>query len=351
MSSSEGTSLYAPGYATFGDYPLKKDDIPGSILFIVIFALLGVVNLVIYWSNIARGHKFVPSTALVIHCIARTVTFAMRLAYTYNPTNTGIAIASDVLLAAGVIILFVQNINFSQQIFTSRHPSRAYVGSAYYRLMRLYQTSITGVLVAFIVMMSEYYHVSASTQKGFVTFRKVAMIYFVLVAFTPLLTLTAAYAISQSHKDKTWPTLYAYWIERYSGTYRPDSRRESEVAQFYAQIALGNTRKPVHVIPPTERGARSKSLVLIVLATLILTFTTAVRATSIFEVATLNDKPWYDYRATMYMCVGFAEALIVIVWTIGRVDLIFYIPDQKWDGSVGTAFVAANTKYGFWRTN
>ncbi|KAK9346639.1 hypothetical protein V1522DRAFT_421009 [Lipomyces starkeyi] len=60
MSSSEGTSLYAPAYATFGDYPLKKDDIPGSIFFIVIFALLGVVNMVIYWSNIARGHKFVP---------------------------------------------------------------------------------------------------------------------------------------------------------------------------------------------------------------------------------------------------------------------------------------------------
>ncbi|KAK9317644.1 hypothetical protein V1524DRAFT_445046 [Lipomyces starkeyi] len=243
MSSSEGTSLYAPAYATFGDYPLKKDDIPGSIFFIVIFALLGVVNMVIYWSNIARGHKF--------------------------------------------------NIKFSQQVFTSRHPSRAYVGSAYYRLMRLYQTSIT-----------EYYHVSASTQKSFVTFRKVAMIYFVLVAFTPLLTLTAAYAISQSHEDKT-----------YSGTYRPDSLRESEVAQ-----------KPVHVIPPPER-------VLIVLTTLILTFTTAV-------LATLNEKPWYDYRATMYMCVGFAEALIVIVWTIGRVDLMFYFPVQKWDGL-----------YGLWRTN
>ncbi|KAK9351348.1 hypothetical protein V1523DRAFT_20102 [Lipomyces doorenjongii] len=93
----------------------------------VVFALLSAVNMVIQWSNIARGYKFVTSTAFVIHCIARI--------------------------------------------------------------------GITSVLVTLIVTMSAYYDVLASTQKSFLTFRKVAMIYFVLVECTPLLTLAAVYAI------------------------------------------------------------------------------------------------------------------------------------------------------------
>ncbi|KAK9351349.1 hypothetical protein V1523DRAFT_428143 [Lipomyces doorenjongii] len=79
------------------------------------------------------------------------------------------------------------------------------------------------------------------------------------------------------------------------------------------------------------------------MATLVLTFITAVPATSIFEVATLNEESRYDYRATMYMCIGLEEAVIAIVWIIGRVEMMYYIADQKWGGSVRTVCDAAYT--------
>ncbi|KAJ8098657.1 hypothetical protein POJ06DRAFT_257633 [Lipomyces tetrasporus] len=334
MTPAEAALAARP--AMFGDYPVRKHDIAGSVVCIVCFLVLAVVNMTMLRRNLARGHKFIPSGAMFGLCMARIITFSMRLAYTTHPTNINISIAANIFLAAGVVILFILNILFSQRVFTSRHPSLAYVGSLFYTVMRAFYISVIVFLIVLIVTTGVYYHTNHTVQQGISQFRKVAMVYFVVSAFLPIPIVAAAYWIPRSEKDETWPVHYAHWIERYSGLYSPDPRRKPSAAEFYAEIPQGETRRPVHVIPPPERGARQVSVALILIAAVILTFATAVRTASSFVVVSLLEKPWYDYRVTMYLCIALAELLVEIMWIVGRVDLKFYIPDNKWDKSASS---------------
>ncbi|KAK9372218.1 uncharacterized protein V1513DRAFT_453129 [Lipomyces chichibuensis] len=317
-----------PAPALFGDYPLRKDDIAGSVICIVCFFVLAVTNMTIYRRNLARGHKFVPSGAMFGLCMARIVTFSMRLAYTTHPSNVNVTIAASVFIAAGVIILFILNILFSQRVFTAQHPSRAYVGSLFYNVMRMYYISIIVFLIVLVTSTGVYYHTNATVMKGIAHFRKAAMVYFTIAAFMPIPIITAAYAIPQSEQDKTWPVHYAHWIAKYSGLYSPDPRSMPSATEFYSEVHEGDTRTPVHVIPPSDRGAREVSLALIIAPSVVLTFATAVRTVSSFRSAEEIFKPWYDYRVTMYLCIALAELSVEIAWILGRVDLRFYIPDN-----------------------
>ncbi|KAK9387843.1 hypothetical protein V1515DRAFT_600475 [Lipomyces mesembrius] len=331
--------------AVFGDYPLRKDDIAGPVVCIVCFFVLAVTNMTIFRRNSARGHKFVPSGAMFGLCMARIVTFSMRLAYTTHPSNVNISIAASVFIAAGVVILFILNILFSQRVFTSQHPSRAYVGSLFYNIMKMYYISIIAFLIVLVVITGVFYHTNTTVMKGIAQFRKVAMVYFTIAAFMPILIVTAAYAIPRSEQDRTWPVHYAHWIGKYSGVYSPDLRDMPSATDFYSEIHDGDNRTPVHVIPPSDRGARKVSLALIIVPSIVLTFVTAVRTTSSFVSAEEILKPWYDYRVTMYLCIALAELSVEITWIIGRVDLRFYIPDndKQWKK---LAAVAGNEKVG-----
>ncbi|KAK9358339.1 hypothetical protein V1504DRAFT_461498 [Lipomyces starkeyi] len=332
--------------AIFGDYPVRKDDIAGSVVCIVCFFVLAVTNMTIFRRNRARGHKFIPSGAMFGLCMARIVTFSMRVAYTTHLSNVNISIASSIFIAAGVVILFVLNILFSQRVFTAQHPSRAYVGSLFFNIMKIYYFSIIAFLIVLIISTGVYYHTNATVMKGIAQFRKVAMVYFTIAAFLPTLIVTAAYAIPRSKQDRTWPVHYAHWIGKYSGVYSPDPRNMPSASEFYSEIHEGDTRTPVHVIPPSDRGAREVSLVLIIVPSVLLTFATAVRTVSTFKSAVEIFKPWYDYRVTMYLCIALVELSVEITWIVGRVDLRFYIPDNDKQWKKLAAAVADNEKVG-----
>ncbi|KAK9368885.1 hypothetical protein V1509DRAFT_621779 [Lipomyces kononenkoae] len=330
--SQSTAEILASRPALFGDYPVTKDDIAGCVVCIVCFAVLAVINMTILRRNLARGHKFIPSGAMFGLCMARIVTFSMRLASAIHPTNLNVSIAASIFIAAGVVILFVLNVLFSQRLFTAQHPSRAYVGSAFYNIMKLFYISIIAFLIVLVVTSGVYYHTNATVMQGIAQFRKVAMVYFTVTAFMPTLIVAAAYAIPRSEQDRTWPVHYAHWIDSYSGLYFPDPRKLPSAVEFYAEIPEGETRIPVQVIPPPDRGTRKVSIFLVLFASVILTFGTAVRTAATFGHAAEIQKPWYDYRVTMYMCIALVELMVEISWIIGRVDLRFYIPnnDKSW---------------------
>ena len=59
----------------------------------------------IYRHNRAHGRTFRPSVFCFALCMARLVTFTMRIVWAAEPTNHNVAIVSNVFIAAGVILL------------------------------------------------------------------------------------------------------------------------------------------------------------------------------------------------------------------------------------------------------
>lgn len=76
----------------------------------------------IYQINRKRNHKFLFSALLFGFSVARIVANALRIAVGSAPNNVNLRIALQVLTNAGVILLFVINLLFSQRIFRAHHP-------------------------------------------------------------------------------------------------------------------------------------------------------------------------------------------------------------------------------------
>jgi hypothetical protein len=96
---------FARGRATLGGIPTKSVDIPICAVLLACYLGLGATHMTIFRRNRAKGRSFKPSVLCFAFCMARLVTFVMRIVWATKPTNPSVAIASNVFIAAGVILL------------------------------------------------------------------------------------------------------------------------------------------------------------------------------------------------------------------------------------------------------
>ena len=91
--------------ATLGGIPTKTVDIPICTVLLACYLGMAGTHMTIYRHNRAHGRTFRPSVFCFALCMARLVTFTMRIVWAVEPTNHNVAIVSNVFIAAGVILL------------------------------------------------------------------------------------------------------------------------------------------------------------------------------------------------------------------------------------------------------
>lgn len=92
-------------HAILGGIPTKAVDIPIYAVLVACYPSLGATHMTIFRRNRARGRNFKSSVLCFAFCMALVVTFVMRIAWAAEPTKANVAIVSNVLVAAGVILL------------------------------------------------------------------------------------------------------------------------------------------------------------------------------------------------------------------------------------------------------
>lgn len=92
-------------------------------MLLLLYIAAAVTNMVIFQVNRKRDHKFIFSVLLFGFCMARVVTLSLRIAWATEPRNIPLAIAANIFVQAGVLLLFIVNLVFSQRIVRSYHPS------------------------------------------------------------------------------------------------------------------------------------------------------------------------------------------------------------------------------------
>ncbi|KAK9465632.1 hypothetical protein V1512DRAFT_265503 [Lipomyces arxii] len=306
--------------ATFGGLPTHADIAPSSVA-IAIFSVLSFVNLTLYRNNNSARHKFYVSRLLLIHALFRLSTFIVRLVSATKNGDLGLELTAASLVSAGVTILYNIDLILAQRVFAAMHPSLTHPRALFTRLMYALYAIVISILIVTIILTSIAPTLSPSGVQSIVRFRKFAGIFYTVIAALPLFIIAVAYSISS---DDTYPTRYADWIEQYNGLYRPVNKDQGPETD-----ALAGDVAPVRVIPPLEQGQRGVSVLMIVLASIMLIITTGIRTSSLFMKVHAGDLPWVDNRVTMYVCSFAIEALISMVYTFGRADLKFYIPDRK----------------------
>jgi hypothetical protein len=216
-------------------------------------------------------------------CMARIVTLSLRISWAYFPHNVKLAIAAQVFVAAGVVIIFIVNLVFAQRMIRASHPRFGWhpmLGSWTFKLIYIIifltiTMLITATVDSFYVISPYIHHVDRSIQLYGVTC-------FAIIAFLPIPLVLLLLAIPRSHPLDNFGK--GHW--------------------------------------------RTKPVILLTGTTLI-AFGAIYRAvTTWFTMVPMSQPmPSYLHKAAFYIANFTVEILVVYLYGFTRVDQHFYVPD------------------------
>ncbi|MCJ1403646.1 hypothetical protein MMC11_006869 [Xylographa trunciseda] len=272
---------YAPAAAALGGQPTISLDVPITAVFLFLFICGAVAHMTIFQLNRRRGHKFVFSGVMFGFCMARTSTCVMRIVWAFRPTNIPVAIAASILVAAGVVLLFLINLLFAQRILRAAHPN-----SGWHPLMSLTFKVLYAILAGTLIIIISFTVLSFYTLDP--TKRRIAhdlQLYggtlFAVMAFLPIPIVLAGIIIP----------------------------RKSRLEKF----GSGRFRTKVYIL---------------LTAAFFLSLGAWFRiSTNYLPARAINDPAWYQSKACFYIFNFGVEIVVIWLYVLVRVDRRFHIPN------------------------
>ncbi|KAF7554810.1 hypothetical protein G7Z17_g2663 [Cylindrodendrum hubeiense] len=266
--------------ATLGGNPEPSVDDPILGVLIALLLASAVFNMTIYRRNAKRNYKFLFSALLFGFSVARTVACVLRIVVGSKPTEVGTRIASQVLMNAGVILLFVINILFAQRILRAYHPKFGWSKPVRLVFRALFVTIGAVLVMMIIVMIYSFYTLDASVRSTIRTLQLFSATYFAVLAILPVLI--------------TVPTILL--------------PREGPIENF-------------------GQGSMRTKVRLVIFTSLLLTLGAGFRAGIAYYVRPATNPAWFHHKACFYLFNFGIEITVVYLYALIRFDRRFYIPN------------------------
>ncbi|CAK7266180.1 hypothetical protein SEPCBS57363_001961 [Sporothrix epigloea] len=275
---------YPPTTAGLGGIPTPKLDDPICAVLLLFFVAGAATNMTILQVNRRRGHKFVISGMVFGFCMARTTALVMRIVWASRHQSVSIAIAANIFTVAGVVILFLANLIFTQRIIRAYRPRFGWSRPVTY-ICRFFFFSVPIVLLMVIpATVYSFFTLDAHKHNQLRRVQLTAVTWMVLLAFLPI--------------PVTLLTIFA------------------------------PPRPPHHgTVEPFGHGQLRTKVGLLLFTSTLLTLGAAFRAGVNFHVRPLTDPAWYDSKACYYCFNYLLEIIVVYTYTLSRFDRRFHIPN------------------------
>ena len=275
---------YPPTTAGIGGTPDPKIDDPISAVLMVFFIAAAATNMTILQVNRRRGHKFVISGMVFGFCMARTMALVMRIVWASRQHNVSIAIAANIFTVAGVVLLFLVNLIFSQRIVRAYRPRFGWSRPVTI-IFRCLFFSVPAVLIMVIpATVYSFFTLDAHKHDQLRRVQLTATTYMAVLSFLPV--------------PITLLTLFA------------------------------PPRPPHHgTVESFGQGQMRTKVALLLFTSTILALGAAFRAGVNFRVRPLTDPAWFDSRACYYCFNYVIEIVVVYTYTLSRFDRRFHIPN------------------------
>ncbi|KAF9739628.1 hypothetical protein PMIN01_02262 [Paraphaeosphaeria minitans] len=327
-TQSQSTSgPYRPTTWALGGVPKKNIDIPVTAIFLCLYMLGAATHMTIFQYNKRRGHKFlfngmifVLSTAQQLRgqdqlvgstfipsippasyahllpgfCMARITTCTLRIASISLPTNIRLAIAAQIFVAAGILLIFIINLIWSQRILRAHHPL-GWHPSLRWVFNALYAVVVFTLAILITSVVQSFYTLRPRTRNIDRALQLYGATLFAVVAFLPIPIVALALVLSRASKRK---------VETFG-----QGRHRTKMAVLMAGAALcclgASYRAGVFWMRPVPHS---------------------------------QPEPARFHRGWFYFMNFGLEILVLYLYAIMRVDLRFHIPDgAKGPGSYRAA--------------
>ncbi|KAI4202912.1 MAG: hypothetical protein LQ346_001885 [Caloplaca aetnensis] len=272
---------YPPKTAGLGGIPTVHTDVPITAVFLFLFICCAVAHMTILQLNNKRGHKFLMSGMTFGFCMARITTCIMRIVWATRPRNVRIAIAAQIFVAAGVVLLFVINLIFAQRIIRAAHPHSGWHPFFSRSFTAIYVLIIVSLVMLIIANVQNFYTLNSHTK----------------------------------HIDRA--------IILYGGTFY------AIVSFLPFPLVIGGL-----VIPRTTRvekfgtGRFRTKIAILLTSAFLLSLGAAFRVGTNYKTPRpINDPPAYYNKACFYIFNFLVEIVVVILYVVVRVDRRFHVPN------------------------
>lgn len=272
---------YPPTHASLGLVPTNKVDVPILSVFIVLFILGAIAHMTIFQLNMRRGHKFIMSGMMFGFCMARITACVMRIVWAERPTKIPIAIAAQVFVAAGVVLLFVINLIFAQRIIRASHPHSGWHPLFAKFFLAIYVLIVVSLIMLITAVVQSFYTLNPNTLRIDRDIQLYGQTFYCVIAFLPFPLVLGGLVIPRKTR-----------IEKFgSGRFRSKIR----ILLFTTGILTLGAAFRVGINYKTPRPR--------------------------------NDPAWYYSKACFYIFNFTLEYVVIILYVVVRVDTRFFVPD------------------------
>ena len=206
----------------------------------------------------------------------------MRIVWANYPRNVRVAIAANIFVAAGVVLLFVINLLFAQRIIRAAHPNSGWHPLFHYSFIVLYVVIVLTLCALVTSVIQSFYTLNLNTKRIDRDILLYGVTFYSVVSFLPILLVIGGLVIPRTTR-----------VEKFgSGRFR------------------------------------HKVAILIVASVLLCagaTFRTAVNYAG--GKRPITDPANYQNKACFYIFNFTVEILVVYLYILVRVDKRFFVPN------------------------
>jgi Protein of unknown function (DUF3112) len=212
--------------------------------------------------------------------MARIMANILRISWACKPKNISLAIAAQIFVAAGVVILFIINLIFAQRLLRAAHPNVGWHKAASLAF-KVWYAAIVVMLIFLISFTVRLFYVTDLNKKHQTAIvQRVGGVFYTITAFLPIPLTLISLSIPGSTKVQKFG----------SGRYR------------------------------------SKIFILL-LCSAILTLGAGFRTGGSFYAVPKTESPWFYSKACFYIFNFSIEFTVVLLYALLRVDRRFHVPD------------------------
>ncbi|KAK7398036.1 hypothetical protein QQX98_012601 [Neonectria punicea] len=296
---------YLPTTAGLGGRPTVSVDDPISGVLLGFFICGAVLNMTIFQLNKRRSHKFVLSGLLFGFCMARITANVLRIVWASYPTNARIAIAAQVFVNAGVVLLFVVNLIFAQRILRAYHPHIGWSKPVTFAFRFLFFSIVANLIMVITAVVYTFYTLDRSIRHRLRDVQLTAITYLAILAFLPLPIVALSVFLP----------------------------RKAPMDKF-------------------GQGRMRTKIGLLVFTATLLTIGAGFRAGVTYQIRPITDPAWYHHKACFYVFNYGIELIVVYSYALSRFDRRFHIPNgSSGPGAYSSSTDSANTDDRIYRVN
>nr|OQO25354.1 hypothetical protein B0A51_09927 [Rachicladosporium sp. CCFEE 5018] len=302
---------YRPTSQALGQVPEKIPDIPINAVFLLLFILAGAGHMFLLKYNGKHGKKFGISGACFGFSVTRVLATTLRIAWACHPQSIRVAMAAMIFVYAGVVILFISNLFFTQRIIRAQHPHFGWTKPFSVILPVLFAVVVLTILALIVAVILGFYSLDEKIHVAVRDIQVYGATFYAIVAFLPIPALAISTAIRAHPKIKHTQTVDKFG----QGSLRAKIMIVMISAFF---LTLGASyRAGTTWLPPTPL------------------YSGGLPARPV-------PGPWYFSRGAFYAFNFTIEIGVSLIWLATRIDKRFIIPDgAKGPFSYGGGFVFA----------